>query len=53
MTLETIFAKLSHLLIRASKELHFIPSPPMGERVRVRGKAIAFPLPLIGERYCP
>jgi hypothetical protein len=23
----------------------FVPSPPMGERVRVRGKSITFPLP--------
>jgi hypothetical protein len=28
----------------ASKELFFIPFPPMGERVRVRGKVISFPL---------
>jgi hypothetical protein len=38
---------MKELLTRASKELHFVPSPPMGERVRVRGKAIAFPLPSI------
>jgi hypothetical protein len=35
------------LLSRALKELHCVPSPPMGERVRVRGKAITLPLPAI------
>jgi hypothetical protein len=35
------------IFTRASKELYFIPSPPMGERVRVSGKAIAFPPPSI------
>src|SRR5208337_2870765 len=37
----------AHLLIGALWAPLFIPSPPMGERVRVRGNLISFPLPLI------
>ncbi len=31
-------------ITESMKQVHFLPSPPMGEWVRVRGKLISFPL---------
>jgi phage baseplate assembly protein W len=39
--------RIAHINESIKGILSFIPSTPLGERVRVRGNAFAFPLPII------